>query len=78
MVINVNPNRINVSTGGAGKASDRRRQQTEGESEVIAPTRAHVNIIPEPESLSTLIRSAIAALRQGKFWDRGTILNLIV
>jgi hypothetical protein len=78
MTININPNRINVATGGAGKASDRRRQQHEGDTDVVAPARAHVNIIPEPESLSTLIRSAVAALRKGVYWDRGTILNIVV
>ena len=77
MAININPNRINVNTGGMRKPGER-RPQTEGEAEVVTPSRAHINIIPEPESLSTLIRSAVAAMRQGKFWDRGTILNLMV
>lgn len=80
MVININPNRINVSSGGAGKLSERRRQQQEEPQSNLytVPKRSDVNYIPAPESLRTLISSAVASLRQGVFWDRGTILNLLV
>lgn len=40
--------------------------------------RAEENYIPAPESLSTLIRNAIAALKQGSVFDRGSIVNLVV
>ncbi len=76
-MININPNRINISGGTAGKAGERRRQ-SEGESPVVVPARAHINNVPEPETLATLIRSAVAALRSGVYWDRGTIVNLMV
>jgi hypothetical protein len=76
MIININPNRIN--TPGAARGSVDRRRQQAGESDIPTPKKAHVNIIPEPESLGTLIRSAVAALRRGIYWDRGTILNLTV
>lgn len=76
MAIDINPNRINIRTGTAGKPADRRRQ-SEADAPVIVPKRADVNTIPAPESLATLIRSAVASLRQGTFWDRGTILNLL-
>jgi hypothetical protein len=75
MTIQINPGRINMPVGG-GKPSDQRR--TLRDSQVPKPARAHLNIIPEPETLATLIRSAVAALRQGTTWDRGTILNLVV
>jgi hypothetical protein len=78
MEININPKRINTGSAGAGKSSIGKRQTASPEAPVIIPQRAHVNIIPEPESLATMIRSAIAALRQGTFWDRGTIVNLLV
>lgn len=77
MAIELNPNRLRTSTGGAGSAN-RRRQQSDTQAEVIVPKRADVNYIPGPESLHTLISSAIEALRRGKPWDRGTILNLLV
>ncbi|NBX03987.1 MAG: hypothetical protein EBR02_08030 [Alphaproteobacteria bacterium] len=76
-MININPNRINIAGGTAGKTGERRRgQDTQGE--LVVPSRASVGTIPEPETLATLIRSAVSALRGGVFWDRGTILNLVV
>lgn len=79
MIININPERINIATSPARKALEQRRkqQQSESDSRIPTPRRAHENIIPSPESLSTLIRSAVAALRKGVRWDRGTILNLL-
>lgn len=77
MTININPNRIGTSSAGIGKPAAGRRQSTSQDNPIVVPKRAHVNIVPEPESLATLIRSAVAALRQGITWDRGTILNLL-
>ncbi len=76
MTININPNRVSVSSGGTGK-TDRRRQQTAERGDFIVPKRADVNYIPGPESLQTLISSALEAFRRGVIWDRGTILNLL-
>lgn len=76
-MIEINPNRINVSSGNTGKLSERKREQAQ-QAATSVPRRAHVNIIPSNESLATLIRSAVAAFRQGVTWDRGTILNLLV
>ncbi len=76
MAINLNPSRVNIQSGNAGKSGvDRRGASPE---KPIIPTRAAENNIPAPETLSTLIRSAITALRSGTFWDRGTIVNLVV
>ncbi len=74
MAIQLNPNRIN--TGGNDKTTPR-RSNTGTQSDVIVPKRADVNYIPGPESLQTLISSAVEALRRGAAWDRGTILNLL-
>ncbi|MEK6745699.1 MAG: hypothetical protein AABY33_01525 [Pseudomonadota bacterium] len=78
MVININPNRINIQSGGAGKSSAGRRESASENERIIVPAKADVNNIPAPESLQTMIRSAVDALRKGVFWDRGTILNLVV
>jgi hypothetical protein len=76
MVIHINPNRVNLPSG---KAGDRRQQAPqEDDDQVIVPSRAHVNFIPAPESMRTLIAGAVSALRKGVRWDRGTILNLLV
>lgn len=80
MTININPNYINVQNQPARNSADRaleRRREKAG-SAVPKPTRVEENFIPEPESLATIIRNAIASLRQGIVWDRGTILNLVV
>ena len=76
MTLNINPNRINIPTGNTGKPAEQRRAA--GSRAQSVPKRAHLNIIPSAESLATLIRSAVAALREGVTWDRGTILNLLV
>lgn len=79
MVIHINPNRVNTSSGRAGKAGERRAALPDGQDGAYTvPSRAHVNHIPAPESLRTLISGAVAALRKGVYWDRGTILNLLV
>lgn len=78
MVININPNRINIQSGGAGRSTADRRDGAASGKRIIIPAKADVNNIPAPESLHTMIRSAIEALHNGVFWDRGTILNLVV
>lgn len=52
------------------------RKQGASENQV-APLPAHLNYIPEPESLMTMIRSAVSALKRGMVWDRGSILNIL-
>lgn len=76
MVIHINPNRINTTPSGQRKLREREAGSSQTEKQQ-APARAEINYIPEPESLATMIRSAIASFRSGKFWDRGTILNLL-
>lgn len=78
MVINLNPNRINIQSGGTGKSTTGRRDGAAEDKRIIIPAKADVNNIPNPESLQTMIRSAVDSLRKGVFWDRGTILNLVV
>ena len=78
MAININPNRINIQSGGTGKSSTGRRESAFNDERIIVPAKADVNNIPAPESLQTMIRSAVDSIRRGVFWDRGTILNLVV
>jgi len=75
MVIHINPNRINTPGTGRPQVG---RERPRDEKFKSAPKRVEENFIPEPESLATVIRSAIAALREGFHWDRGTILNIVV
>ena len=71
MAININQNRINTQPILGG------RVVAKGDRPLV-PARAALNNIPAPETLATIIRSAISALKSGVFWDRGTILNIVV
>jgi len=75
MVIHINPNRINGPAAGRPQV---KRERTQEEKVKSAPKRVEENFIPEPESLATMIRGALASLREGMHWDRGSILNLLV
>ncbi|MEQ1790428.1 MAG: hypothetical protein ABL857_08290 [Rickettsiales bacterium] len=78
MAINISPNRINIQSGNAGKSGAGQRKSPSNEERIIIPAKAVVNNIPSPESMQTMIRSAVDSLRKGVFWDRGTILNLVI
>lgn len=79
MVIHINPSRINTTSTGTSRTDTRKAQHSASQdTPYVAPRRMEVNFIPAPESLATLISSAVAALRRGIYWDRGTILNLVV
>lgn len=40
--------------------------------------RALLNIIPSSEELDDLIHRALAALSAGIYWDRGSIVNILL
>jgi hypothetical protein len=42
------------------------------------PARRGFQSIPTPEVLEKLVARALAALKKGMFWDRGSILNIVV
>lgn len=75
MAINIKPSHINIQPGGhpGGGA----RAFTGKPEKITTPARATENIVPSPETLQTMVRSGIAALRSGTFWDRGTIINIL-
>ena len=75
MTININPNRLRAPAGGSTKLPERKSELTPPPPK---PARAHVNYMPSPEALRTLIASAVTELSRGVRWDRGTILNLLV
>lgn len=82
MAIDFNPQGAKPASGSrVAQAAARRANGNAGaERDAFAPppARAHINFIPAGESLATLIQGAVAALRKGVYWDRGTILNLLV
>ncbi len=41
-------------------------------------SRARLNFIPSQEALQELIDKALTALSRGIFWDRGSIINILL
>lgn len=74
----INPNKIRVSTGSGSNISSQRKSSTSDNTPPAPKRRAHINYIPAPESLRTVIASALESLRGGIIWDRGSIINLLV
>ncbi len=58
----------------AAKTADKKIDR----SKFMPPRHRGFNAIPEDEVLEGLVRRALDALSQGIFWDRGSILNLVV
>lgn len=43
-----------------------------------SPGRARLNIIPNDSRIEELVTKAINALRKGIYWDRGSIVNIVL
>lgn len=43
-----------------------------------SPAKAHKNYIPSPDVLRSLIERALDALSHGVYWQRGSIINLVL
>lgn len=74
MTIQLDPSRVRLA---AGTANQRKQARSSADEPIVVPSRADLNHVPDEESLFTLVRSAIAALKKGITWDRGTILNIL-
>ena len=70
------PTSIRPSTGEVAKRGLVKQEKQEGKG--FKRSRAEENYIPAPETLKTLIRNALAALKEGITFDRGSIVNLVV
>jgi hypothetical protein len=46
--------------------------------ELLPPPRPVYNFIPTPEAIDALVQRALAALAKGIYWDRGSIINLVL
>ena len=47
-------------------------------SEFSPPSRPQANFIPSPTVLKELIDRALEALSRGIYWDRGSIINILL
>jgi hypothetical protein len=69
-----------VSAGVGRLADARKRTQTEDKDlrDFRAPHKAQRNYIPSPDVLKNMIDRALEALSNGVYWDRGSIINIVL
>ena len=67
-----------ITTGRLADA--RRRSETPAKElkDYAPPHRAQYNYIPSPDVLKSMIDRALEALSKGVYWDRGSIINLVL
>ena len=46
--------------------------------EYLPPPKPVFNFIPTPEVIDALVTRALAALAKGIYWDRGSIINIVL
>lgn len=62
----------------AGASPDKSGSRSYEREELLPPPRPPRNFIPAPEVMQGLIERALAALARGMYWDRGSIVNIIL
>lgn len=62
----------------ASKSSDRQNARSFEREELLPPPRPNRNFIPTPDAMQELIDRALAALARGMYWDRGSIVNIVL
>lgn len=78
MATRIPPSSLPVSPG-IGRLRDTRPQEKDRDLRKYAsPNRAHLNYIPSPDALRSLIERALEALSNGVYWQRGSIINLVL
>lgn len=60
------------------KSGDRPSTRQYERHELMPPAKPSRNFIPSQEAIDALLERAIAALRRGMIWDRGSIINLVL
>ena len=76
-LIKLATNRIPAKTPTAPIAKPVKEDPTERRKH-YTKRRARLNIIPDSEELSRLIDRALTALSKGIYWDRGSIINIVL
>ena len=61
-----------------GKSADKDGGKDFDREELLPPPRPMRNAIPTPEIMQQLIERALAALARGMYWDRGSIVNIVL
>jgi hypothetical protein len=73
LAVNLTPPRLQGQ-----RASEAKQQENVDKSKYYPRRRAMINIIPDTEELARLIDRALNALSQGVYWDRGSIVNILL
>lgn len=58
--------------------SDKEGSRFYDREELLPPPRPNRNFIPTPEAMQDLVDRALAALSRGLYWDRGSIVNILL
>ncbi|MCH2547647.1 MAG: hypothetical protein MK052_08575 [Alphaproteobacteria bacterium] len=69
------------ATTGVSRVTDPRQRSQTHEKELrdyAPPHRAQRNYIPTPDALKNMIDRALEALSKGVYWDRGSIINIVL
>ena len=67
--------RIATTTTQRAGSRDATRVETR---DTAPPPRPRNSFIPTPDVLDDLIQRAVAALRRGVYWERGSIINILL
>jgi hypothetical protein len=55
-----------------------KREEKKIDIKALRAPKIKQNVIPTPEVLEVLIAKALHAMRHGVFWDRGSIINIVL
>lgn len=79
MSTRIPPSSLPVSSG-VNRPRDARssREKETDLRKYASPTKAHLNYIPSPDALRTMVERALEALSNGVYWQRGSIINLVL
>ncbi|MGB1539999.1 MAG: hypothetical protein ACPG80_03480 [Rickettsiales bacterium] len=58
--------------------ANRNKSQSSRKEDYAPPHRAQFNYIPSPEVLKSMIDRALEALSKGIYWDRGSIIDIVL
>lgn len=79
MVNQISTSPGNITSGAANAArKELAKREAQAEQKFSKPARQEENYLPANETIATLVRNALAALKQGTIFDRGSIVNLVV
>ena len=57
---------------------DKGKMPSYNREEYAPPPKQRNNIIPSQEVIESLLTRALAALAKGIYWDRGSIINIVL